>query len=304
MTESALAAAQVDALVAATRATLAEARSSLVRIGAMAAESGRILTADRDAPESRAVGVVELNRALLAALARAATSALQATDGAAGESAALHELAQDGARRFASLSEATRAIHVAAVNAALLSRAANGQEKAINVLAVDVQQQAAVCTRVADSCKAAITELTRAEDLAVFGAVSGKAQVFRRAIAETDAAISAGGAALAELDRLQQVAGESLRALGPALQRADEALGRIAASADDLGGLARDLPRAVPAGSDPLTDLFDLYTMEAERAVHRRLFGLPEDPVPSAGPARSAAPQADDDADLLASILF
>ncbi len=302
--ESALAAAQIDALVAATRATLAEARTSLVRIGAMAAESGRILAADRDAPESRAVGVVELNRALLAALARAATSALQATDGAAGESVALQELAQDGARRFASLSEATRAIHVAAVNAALLSRAANGQEKAINVLAVDVQQQAAVCTRVAAACQAAIAELTRAEDLAVFGAVSGKAQVFRRAIAETDAAISAGGAALAELDRLQRVAGESLRALGPALQCADEALGRIAASADDLGGLARALPRTVPAGSDPLADLFDLYTMEAERAVHRRLFGLPEDPASPAGPDRSVAPQAGADADLVASILF
>jgi hypothetical protein len=41
----------------------------------------------------------------------------------------------------------------------------------------------------------------------------------------------------------------------------------------------------------------ELYTMEAERAVHRRLLGLPE-PAP---PARIAVAAADD---ILAEVLF
>lgn len=310
--ESALAAAQINALVLATRGTIASVRTSLARIADMTIEAERVLLpdhgmADHGRPNSQADGVVELNRALLGALSEAAQNALLATDGATGEGAAVRDLAAEGSQRFESLAKATGAIHLAAINAIFMSRAASGQEKAIKVLSVDVQQQAAVCARVAADCEAAIAELTSAEDLSVFGAVSVQAQMFQRAMAETTEAMSAAGAALADLDSLRTGAGESLRALGPALQQADSALDQIAATADDLGLLAQELPRDVPAGSGPLTSLFDLYTMEEERAVHRKLFNLPEEETPAVDPLdHPAAASGDDDTDtnLLASVLF
>jgi hypothetical protein len=305
--ELALAAAQIDALVAATLDTVSDARRSLSRINAISADSGRVISVESDRTVNPASCAVDLSRSFLTALVKASSGAFKAIDGAAGEGAALRFLAEEAAQRFASLADATDAIHIAAINAALLSRTENGKERVISVLSVDVQHQAAACARASAACRAAMAELTLANDLEVFASVSDKSQVFRRSIDETAEAISAAGAALAEMDSLRLAAAESMKALLPAINRAGEALGRIAATADDLDRLAAALPRIVPPGSGPLADLYNLYTMEVERAVHRRLFRYPEVTATQTYSARSAeAPVTGDDlvSDPLASILF
>ena len=303
----ALAAAQVEALVVATRDTVSDASTSLSRIRVVATDSGRVLSVGDDTPDDPAAAAVALGHSLLTALAQASASAFEAIDGAAGEGAALNDLAAEAGQRFASLADATAAIHVAAINAGLLSGTHRGQERAMNVLSVDVQQQAAICARATDACRAAVSDLTLPDDLAVFAAVSDKALVFRRAVAETAEAISAAGGALAELGDLRLAAGDSLQALTPAVSHAQDALGAIAAAADDLAGVVAGLPRTVPPGAAPLADLLDLYTMESERVVHRRVFGLPQEPEPPRAEGLSADVSSgltDQDMDPLASILF
>jgi hypothetical protein len=280
---------------------------SLSRIQGAAKDAGRALAADNERPGNPAAQAVDLARALLTALAGASSQALADIEGAVAESAALSGLAEQAAMRFTTLAAATGSIHLAAINAALLSRTDNGQERAVSVLSIDVQQQAAACARSSETCKAAMAQLTLAEDVEAFAAVAERAQSFRRAVAETSEAVETTGRALATMGQLRRAATDSLMALGPVVETARQSMARIAAAAGDLARIAADLPQVAPAGAGALDHFMDLYTMEAERVVHRRLVGLPDlPPPPAAHRSGPAAPSPGDTAaeDPLASILF
>jgi hypothetical protein len=302
--EQALAAAQIEALVAATRDTVTGVLNSLARVQATAADAGRVLTADGAQRGNAATDAVDLGRSLLTTLAEASSEALADIDGAVAESAALSDLADEAANRFESLAAATASIHLAAINAALLSRTDNGQERAVSVLSIDVQQQAAACASASASCKAAISQLILPADLDTFGAVAPRAEAFRRAVTETSAGVAAAGAALATMGRLRGAASDSLAALGPVIRTARQSMDGIMTAAKDLAQVAAGLPQTPPPGTGPLAHLLELYTMEAERAVHRRVFGLPEVPMAPVEWGSPAAAMADTADDPLAAILF
>ena len=300
--ELALAGAQIAALVRATQDTVSRLRTSLSRIESAADASARVLVAEDGGVANPAARALDLSRKLMTTLGKASERAFGAIDSAATESAALNSLASEATQRVASLTGATRAIHLAAVNASLLSRNDGGHQRAMSVLSIDVQQQAAACAKAAASCGEAMVQLTRADDLALFSAVWDRAQGFRHSVTDTAEAVAANEQAMAAMDALRRAAGESLQALLPAIAQAHKALERIAMSTDTLADLAEDLPPHPPPGSGPLDELLDLYTMEAERAVHRKLFGLPD---PNAhAPAPQPRSTADAEGDPLASILF
>lgn len=61
--------------------------------------------------------------------------------------------------------------------------------------------------------------------------------------------------------------------------------------------LANALPHDIGPEANPLLQLMEIYSMEAERIVHRRVFCLLD-----AAPPADAMPESDDD--LLAAIMF
>lgn len=297
----ALGAAQIDALVAATIATVAASRASFGRIETAALEASRILAARDDGGAGATEQAMDFSRALLTALREASGQALDGIEDASGESTALADLAEAAATRFANLVTATDAIQVAAINAGLLSRSERAEDASMVVLAVDVQRQAEACARASRTCRGAIAQLVRSDDLGVFAAVTDHALIFRRSVSETARAIEAAATAMEDLVRLGSGVADSLRRLASAVATASAALQTITDSAQDLARLAAALPRDVPPGSGDMADLFDLYTMDAERAVHRALLGLPEAPPPAASrPAHTPEPGDD----MLAAILF
>ena len=289
-----LARAQIEALVGETREIAGAAVNSLDRIGRLADDVGRIMGSESDSPARQAL---LLGQDILSRIAGRTQSVLAAIEGAEGESGALCTSAAEAAERFASVMAATQAMHVHAVNAALLARRGAGQQGAMNVLSVEVQRKAAQCAGLAKKCHGAISQLSLPEDLAAFSGVGEGVRAYRSSIGQTSAAVEAAETASAELQVLRKATVAALERLSGAAGVALKAIEAIYASADDLASLARNLPRDIAGDADPLLDVMDIYSMEAERIVHRRVFGLPENTM-----AEMPAAAAEDD--LLASIMF
>ena len=167
----------------------------------------------------------------------------------------------------------------------------------MNVLSMEVRAQAAACEKASTTCHAAIAQLSLADDLDAFARVSDGAQAFGRSVADTTGAVSTAGDAMTELDRLRAITRGSLDRLSQATAVARDSLRTILDASDDLESVAQSLPARPPLGTHPPPDLMDIYTMESERAVHRHVFGLPDQP-----PAPAGEPATEDDP--LASILF
>lgn len=292
---AALAAAQIRALAADTRQTMRDVTAALDRVGAAAGEASQVLSHDSTTDAAPVTRSLELGRKVLSHLADGAARALSAIGDAAEESGPLRALAEEATLRFASVVRTTEAVHLAAINAALLARYDDGREKAIKVLSVEVQQQASACERASAACRLAVSALCLPEDIDAFDAVSRAAEVFSASVSRTSIAVDDAAEALGDLGRLRAATADSLERLSDGILVAREAAGRILAETDALVSKIAGLPARVPPGTGPLDEFMALYTMEAERAVHRRLLGLPE-PVPA-----PAAPLADDP---LEAILF
>lgn len=290
-----LARAQIEALVEETRVIAENSSHGLQRIGQLAAEVGRIMGDESSSPAGQAL---QMGRDMLARISDLTRTVLVAIEGAEGESKALFNSAAEAEKRFASVMVATSAMQILAINAALLARRGKEREAAaMNVLSVEVQHRVASCADAATACNLAIAQLSNPDDLAVFTAIGPAADSYRHSIGQTNAAIGSAELAASELQRMREATFEALDRLSDAIRIADEALQAIHSTAADLTNLAEDLPKDIGPNADPQLDLMDFYTMEAERAVHRRLFGVPE-----ASPQATATPASDDD--LLAAIMF
>lgn len=296
----ALAAAQLRALAEDTDRTRHEAAAALGRLSGAASAAARLLDADphADATSDAAPAAISLSRRVLADTARGAARAEAGVTGAATQGGAIRTVSQDAAVRFDRVAQATAAIDLAAINAALLAGRNADLQRALRVLTAEVRDNAVVCRRATAICRAAIARLSAPEDLAVFTAVTDQAAIFQARVAQAAQAVDVAGAALTAVDQLRQSTQAALARLAEAGTAAHDALSTLVPAAEGLDQVASSLPAGVPAAGDGLADLMALYTMERERTVHRQLFGLPDDPIPE--PA--AATGADDDA--LAAILF
>lgn len=292
-----LAGAQIAALVAEIRKTGTRGAASLDRIAAEAGAAVRVLSAGDGPQSSPAAQALNLGRKVLSEVAQGAQITLAAIAGAVEEAQALRALSDQAALRFTSLLHTTEGIHIAAINAVLLARRNNEQERAMSVLSVEVRHQAGACAAASSSCRISIGELSLPGDLEAFAAVADCGASFRRAVGETEGAVETAGLAMVELDRLRGAADSSLERLAAATADARQALGVLYQSADSLSQLSGSLPDGFTAGARDLAHLMDIYTMESERAVHRRLFGIAE-------PMEPAAAEAADADDPLAAILF
>lgn len=290
-----LARAQIEALVEETRDIAENSARGLQRIGQLAAEVGRIMGNDSNSPAGQAL---RMGRDMLARISEFTRSVLAAIEGAEGESKALFNSAAEAEKRFASVMVATSAMQILAINAALLARRGKEREAAaMNVLSVEVQHKVARCADAATACNLAIAQLSNPDDLAVFTAIGPAADAYRHSIGQTNAAISSAELAASDLQRMRGATFEALDRLSNALRIASEALKAIHSSAADLTVLANALPRDVGQDANPLLQLMEIYSMEAERSVHRKVFGLH-------GAATSATAMAQSDDDLLAAIMF
>jgi hypothetical protein len=293
----ALAGAQIAALVAEIRETGTRVAASLDRIATEAGAAVRVLSAGDGPQSSPAAQALNLGRKVLSEVAEGAQITLAAIAGTVEEAQALRALSDQAALRFTSLMHTTEAIHIAAVNAVLLARRDDGHERAMGVLSIEVRHQAGACAAASSSCRGSIGQLSLPDDLQAFAAVADSGASFRRAVGETEGAVETAGLAMVELDRLREAAESSLERLAAATADARQALEALYRSADSLSHLSGSLPDGVPAGDRDVAHLMDIYTMESERAVHRRLFGI-------AQPVEPAAAQPADADDPLAAILF
>jgi hypothetical protein len=291
----ALARAQIAALVADTLATGTDVAGGLRRIEAQVADAARTLSAGGNDRSSPATQALDLGRQVLSEVAEGSRLTLTAVEATAAEAETLRRLSDEASQRFASLAQATGAIHIAAINAVLLARRDDGQERAMTVLSVEVRELAAACASASAGCREAIAHLSLPDDLRAFTEVADRGAAFRRAVGETEGAVGTAGQAMVELDRLRQAAEVSLHRLGTATTDARQALERLADTATELSELAASLPDTSPVGAAEAAHLMSVYTMEAERAVHRRFFGLPE-------PTAAAKPTTEED--MLAAVLF
>jgi hypothetical protein len=282
-----------------TRATGTDVAAALDRIAAQASTAADVLSARGGLQASPAAQALQLGRKILSEVAEGARLTLTAVDATAAEAETPRQLSDEASLRFASLVQATDQIHLAAINAVLLTRREDGQERTMTVLSSDVQQQAAACAAASSGCRTAIEQLSVPDDLKAFGTVAERGGAFRRAVGETEAAVDTAGSAMAELDRLRDIADASLQRLSAAAADAHQALVQLGRATDELSILAGSLPVSIPDGSSVLDDLMELYTMESEREVHRRLFGIAEPTVPAAVPADTSVVD-----DPLAAILF
>lgn len=289
-----LARAQIEALVAETTDIAEDARRSLSQIRSLADRVAHVIGSDTDSPAGR---TLKLGREILAKISDRIQSAFEAIDCAEHESRDLCDYAESARARFASVISATDAMHIHAINAALLARQGASTQGAMSVLSVEVQSKASECANLAKRCDSAIREVSLPEDLAAFAAVAPVAAAFRNTIDSTSAAVGTASLASSTLEHVQANTVTALSHLATATQTANDAISAIHASASQLTEVARLLPNSLPANCDPLLGLMDIYSMEAERNVHRRLFGLAETQ------AKTPPPVATDD-DLLAAIMF
>lgn len=289
-----LARALIEALVEETHEMAKSVMASLRGIGRLADEVGRIMGHDNESPVSRAL---QLGRVILSEISGRTGSVLAAIEGAEGESVALRTAAEDATQRFTSLLAATDSMHIYAINAGLLARRDEAQQGAMNVLSVEVQRKAAQCARVVTTCHGAINQLALPDDLAALGAVGPIAQIFRLSITKTGDAVNAAGLACEHLERVRMDTIRATQRLAETTRIAVGAVQSIHAVAAELTNLVQALPSSARPNADPLLALLAVYSMESERMVHHRLFGLEQTRSEAAKP-----PESEDD--LLAAIMF
>lgn len=293
----ALARAQAEALVADAGRVAQDVTASIAAIRAAAGDAARLLAADGGAEAEGLAQGLELGRRMLDRLLAEAGVAMDAISQAAAEVSPLQALAADAVAEFAGVDQATAMIRLAAFNAALLSLAGGAGREAMNVLSVEVRDQAQACAVAAGRCSAAIASLSQAQDMAAFAGVGARMEALRQAIDRTATALEGATAAGAEVAALRRTTVEGLHHLDQAGAVALDAVARIRAATEGLVALAATWPRQAPPGVGDLAALMPIYTMEAERVVHRRLFGLPEEVPPPPLAATGTA-------DPLAAILF
>ena len=235
---TALARAQIAAVVGDGRAVARTVATSLAAIRAASADAARLLAAE-DRPDSEDVlQALQMGKALLDALLAEAGIATAAIDRAAVEVSPVAALADGALAEFGAVARATVQVRLAAVNATL---------------------------------HAALGQAMRALEGVM--------------------------AALAQVDPLRRETVANLHRLDRTGATAEEALARIVEGVEGLSALMSVWPAEVRASDGDLGDLMALYTMETERVVHRRLFGLPDPSIP----APTAMPAPDD---ALADVLF
>lgn len=294
---TALARAQIEAVVSDGRAVAQDVSASLAAIRAACADAARLLAVEDRSDAAAVTQALLMGRGMLDALLAEAGLAMAAIDQAAAEVSPVAATAERAVAEFGTVARATVQVRLAAFNAALLSRHGGEGRQAMTVLSIEVSGQAEACARSAHACRRAITDLSLPEDMAAFAGVAARTVPLRAAIEQAARALDGVMTALADVDALRREAIANLQHLDRTGAVAQEALAQILAGVEGLSKLVSGWPSEVGATGEDLGALMELYTMEAERAVHRRVVGLP-DPAPL---ARIAAPALDD---LLAEVLF
>lgn len=290
-----LAGAQIIALREAMLEQATAIGTSLDCIGRVLRAAAGVLDSHGATGTQGAEEAVELGRTLLVSVVEISSQAMSQIEAAGREGRGLRETADEAMRLFGQMIGTIENIRLAAINASLLSKRDQGKERALAVLSQEVQQQAASCADASNACRGVIVKLARSEDLEAFATVVERGLMFSRRVEEANAGLRMASEALIEIGRLRDAARNKLDLLDGAIQAANEGMAAMRGAATELADFAATLPRNLPEGSDSLLDLMSIYTMEAEREVHRAVFGLP--------PEEAAKTGAQDD-DPLAGVLF
>jgi hypothetical protein len=284
-----LAAAQIASICAAIRETADHAAAAAGEIGAIGRAGGELFLAGeiaesiRDSVRRRAGAADAIGREM---------AGVEAALGRTRESVADAATAMTEARAcFATLESCARRVASASINSTLLSARAGAASAPLTTLSLEVRLVAAQCLAAVGGCQAAMGGLSEI-GAAAHGELLEELDALGRALGDYRTEVAAGAARLDSLTTLSSRAAARMAEMGREVGALDRAIARIRGLADALEAVGRDCARgpAEQEQADPaiLTALWDLYTMDEERAVHAELFA-----APSARPAVAASAAVD-----------
>lgn len=290
-----LAAAQIDSICAAIRETADGAAAADGEIGAIGRAGGELFLAGeiadaiREGVERRAEAADGVSKAMLSVKTAVAVT----RDSVAAAGAATDE----ARRRFAALETCAKRIGAASINSALLAARAGPASALLTTLAAEVRIVATQCLAAVGGCEASMNALSAIGEkadsalLQDLDALAAALEAYRREIeagaARLDALTTLCARAGTRMDEMRR----DVEGLGAAASQVRDLADALAAVGLELG--AADADGAAQGGTpDPaiLTAIWDLYTMDDERAVHAELFA-----EFGATPAHAAASQDLDD---------
>jgi hypothetical protein len=269
-----LAAAHLAAIAEAVREIAAEVDAAAVEIGAVGEAggtlflAGEIADAIRASVDTRAEAADAVGRDMAhvdAALAET-RNGVAATDDAVAAAQA----------RFAALVDCARRVTTASINSSLLAARAGAASGPLTTLSSEVRAVAAQCLAAVGGCQAALNSLGRAEAdarTAVVQALDG----LGGALSAVRGAVAAGASRLSDLSDLGARAAVRLADMKADAATLADGGARLRSLAEEMAAASATMAQGVVAdgASDPaaLTAIWDLYTMDDERAVHAALFG-------------------------------
>ncbi|WP_158964463.1 hypothetical protein [Chachezhania sediminis] len=227
---------------------------------------------------------------------------VQQTLQSAGKDAqAARELIDEAARQFQTLEDCSKELANAAINASLIALRTGGTRGPLTTLSSEVRQIAAQCLDAESTSRAALQQLIQSnlqaqEDIVAAGvALEFSVEQYRERLTSSRDDLE-------NLNAFRQQASRRASALLELMEdvgRDMEALKQSAEALNAHGNQMLETPLTGAPNRARLAAVWALYTMEEERAVHRRLFGSGEPELVAQTSKTGPAPSADDLDDIL-----
>jgi hypothetical protein len=290
-----LAAAQLSSLAEDVAQIVEDVGLTIDGVARLADEGARLLSTAEVAASARAS--LEARAALVDTALIELAPLRDLVAAAEGEARHVRDTAEAAGAAFRRLADRARDLSHHSINATLVAARSGEARGPLSALSGEVRT-------VADRAVAAVGEgQTRMAAIARHAAeaeasVSVAGRDLRHALDAARAEAESGAERLPRLEAAAKAATQAADRLRLLLSRGRERLSGLSGTQADIAGLAETLadlaPEPVPE-PDPetLVAIHAMYTMEEERAVHRRVCG------PVAGPATAASEDGDDIDDLL-----
>ncbi|WP_121063769.1 hypothetical protein [Chachezhania antarctica] len=216
------------------------------------------------------------------------------------EAQAAREQIDEAARKFQSLEDGSKELATAAINASLIAVRAGGTRGPLTTLSTEVRQIAAQCLDAEAISRSALhtligSNLQAQEDIVAAGvALEFSVDQYREKLSTSQTN-------LANLDAFRKQAGQRAELLVDLMTTVTDDMAALRSAAEAMKSLGDSLAQTKAAGAPDqalLAQAWARYSMEEERAVHRKLFG--SDGLETAqAPAPVVAPASDDIDDIL-----
>ena len=218
-------------------------------------------------------------------------------ESASGDAQAAREQIAEAARKFQTLEDGSKELTNAAINASLIALRAGGTRGPLTTLSSEVRDIAAQCLEAEGTSRTALhtligSNLQAQEDIVAAGvALEFSVEQYREKL-------SSSRRNLADLDAFRNQASQRAGVLIDLMEMVGHDMDALRDAAEALLALGEKLLETQVNGTPepgPMAEIWALYSMEEERAVHRKLFG--SDGLEDAAPAEHKPSSSGDDID-------